>query len=335
MRAAALVLGAMPAMLDRLVLRALCDSAEPLLAGVANGVASYVLDQDGDPDGALKTARRMLEAFEGTEIHWMRLLAHSRIGELCLRAEQGDEARQHLGAALRAMDDLIWTDVVGYRLGMVQANLQVGDVDEAERWLESAARDWTGEGVGIHTYDLGMRAEIRLARGAVETGLHLWRRAADLRENADDPLFRSDPPGLEPWNLEAQAAAVIAHARHGRTDLAQEIVDDLPRKLTMMLRYPAANPPVYLVELPVCGALLLALAAVDLDRGATASGVRLTALAERFDFLRGYQPTMSTARARQAAEQADRAAYAEAVSAYVALDRDALRAAALAALRQR
>jgi hypothetical protein len=81
---------------------------------------------------------------------------------------------------------------------------------------------------------------------------------------------------------------------------------------------------------------------VDLDRGqrtgdehATRSGVRLVALAERFRFLRGFQPTMSAARARHAAEQADRSAYADAVSGYADLGRDELRAAALAALRAR
>jgi predicted ATPase/DNA-binding SARP family transcriptional activator len=336
-RAAAIVLGAAPMILqpDRLALRALCDSPEPLVAGVANGIGSYVLEQDGDADGSLKAARRMLEAFEGSDVQWMRIMAHSRIGELCLQAELGEEARYHLGQALAMMTDLPWADVLGFQLGMVQANLQVGDVDEAERWLERTARNWTAERVGTRTYNLGIRAEIRLARGDVEAGLHLWRRAADTRENADDPVFRTDPPGLEPWNLEAQAATVVAHARHGRTDLVGDLVDELPRKVTMLLRYPAARPPVYFVEAPVCGALLLALAGVDLDRGATASGVRLTALAERFGFLHGFQPTMSTARARQAAEQADRAAYAEAVSAYAALDRDGLRAAALAALRHR
>jgi len=61
----------------------------------------------------------------------------------------------------------------------------------------------------------------------------------------------------------------------------------------------------------------------------------MIALAERFRFLRGFQPTMSSARARQAAEQADRSAYDDAVSSYADLDREDLRAAALTALRAR
>jgi transposase len=90
------------------------------------------------------------------------------------------------------------------------------------------------------------------------------------------------------------------------------------------------------------GGLLLALAMVDLDRGArtgeewaTRSGARMVALAERFRFLRNFQPTMSAARARHMAEQADRPAYEDAVSSYAGLGHEDLRAAALAALAAR
>jgi hypothetical protein len=102
-----------------------------------------------------------------------------------------------------------------------------------------------------------------------------------------------------------------------------------------MVANPVANPPPYLMELPTCGGLLLALAMVDLDRGATNSAARMIALAERFRFLRNFQPTMSTARARRAAEQADRPAYDEAVSSYAGLGHGDLRAAALALLKER
>jgi hypothetical protein len=96
------------------------------------------------------------------------------------------------------------------------------------------------------------------------------------------------------------------------------------------------------MELPTCGGLLLALAMVDLDRGAragdrraTTSGARMIALAERFRFPRNFQPTMSAAAARRAAEQADRPAYDDAVSSYADLGHEDLRAVALAALRAR
>ena len=95
-------------------------------------------------------------------------------------------------------------------------------------------------------------------------------------------------------------------------------------------------------DLAVCASLLLALAMTDIDRGQRAadagsvgSGARMIALAERFGLKNGLQRTMSAARARRAAQDADGPAYAEAVSAYAGLDPEGLRAAARAALRER
>ncbi|KUO17234.1 hypothetical protein [Streptomyces dysideae] len=59
------------------------------------------------------------------------------------------------------------------------------------------------------------------------------------------------------------------------------------------------------------------------------------ALAERLRCLRNFQPTTSSARAREDAENADKAAYEDAVSTYAALDGDGLREAALGLLRER
>jgi hypothetical protein len=61
----------------------------------------------------------------------------------------------------------------------------------------------------------------------------------------------------------------------------------------------------------------------------------MVALAERFRFPRNFQPTMSAARARNAAEHAPRSAYADAVSTYADLGLDDLRAAAQTALQVR
>src|SRR6266545_3739663 len=284
-RATAIVLGAVPE--DRSALQELCDSDEPLVAGAANGIASYLWESQSDPDGALKSAERMLQAFENRGVPWMWALAHCRIAELCLQVEQGAEAQRHLRAALPVLEKLgVWTDVVGLRL---------------------------------------------------------WRRAVDLLANAQAPIFDIDlDPDQEPWVLEARAVAVVAHAQHGRLDLVEETTGELPQRLSTMLTNPVAPPPTYFMESPLCGALLLALAMVDVERGertgderASRSGARMIALAERFRFLRGFQPTMSSARARQAAEQADRSAYDDAVSSYADLDREDLRAAALTALRAR
>ena len=341
-RATAIVLGAVPE--DRSALIELCDSDEPLVAGAANGIASYLWENQSDPDGALKSAERMLEAFENRGVPWMWALAHCRVAELCLQVEQGAEAQRHLRAALPVLEKLgVWSDVVGIWWWMVLTSLQIGAVDEAEHWLEQTAPHRADEPVGALTYGLGVRAEILLARGEVEAGLRLWRRAVDLLANADGPIFDIDlDPDQEPWALEARAVAVVAHAQHGRLDLVEETAGELPHRLSTMLTNPVATPPTYFMELPICGALLLALAMADAQRGertgderASRSGARMIALAERFRFLRGFQPTMSSVRARHAAEQADRSAYDDAVASYADLGREELRAAALSALQAR
>jgi predicted ATPase len=344
-RATAIVLSAAPEIFaaDHLALRGLCDSSDPLLAGVANYAASYVWEHERDQEGALKAARRMLEAFENARTPLMLVGAHSRIGELCLQAGQGSEAGLHLRAALRILEELGPSpDVFGIRWGVALASLQAGAIDEAEHWLAQAALNRADDAVELLTFELGLRAEILLARGEVEAGLRLWRRAADRLRNTETEAYRIEPAGLEVGTLEIQAVTVIAHAQHGRLGLVEEITGELPRKLSAVLTDPIVNPPAYLVDFPACGALLLAVALADLDRAestgderATRSGVRMIALAERFRFLRTFQPTMSADRARHAAERASRPAYDDAVSLYADLGREELRAAALAVLRTR
>ncbi|MEV4106638.1 BTAD domain-containing putative transcriptional regulator [Nonomuraea sp. NPDC049695] len=321
---------------ERSALPELCESGQPLLAGIANGFAGYVREAENDPDGARESAARMLASLESVDLPWIRLVAHIRIGALCMQDEQGARMRRHFRAALPALEELgAWSSVADLRWGLVLANLQLGDIDEAEQWLALTELNPVDEAAAELVPDLAARAEIALARGEVEAGLRLWRRAVDRLDQTRSRIFRPDSRGLRPWTLESRAAAVIAHARHGRLDLVQEIVEELPDTLEAMLADSDAGASPYLVDHPICGALLLALAVVDLERGEPASGVRLIALAERLSFLRRFQPTMSSDRVRSLAEQAGKERYAEAVSAYRALGSGELRAAALAALRER
>jgi predicted ATPase/DNA-binding SARP family transcriptional activator/tetratricopeptide (TPR) repeat protein len=305
----------------------LCDSEDPLVAGVANAIACYLHESEGDLDGARAVARRSLEAFQHRDVPWAQALAHGRVAELCLQAEQPAEAKRHLLACLPVAEQMgNWADVVGLRWWQVLVNLQLGAVDEAERWLEQAVPGQPIEDVSAVTYGFGVRAEILLRRGEVDAGLQLWRRAVDQLADANDPL-------LEPWVLEAKAVAVVAHAHHGRLDLVEDITGELPRLTSAMLTNPDAPPLV--VKFPIAGALLLALAMVDLDRGFTGPAARMIALAERLRYLRLFHPTMSSAWARRVAVDADRAAYDDAVSSYAALAPERLRTAALAVLTDR
>ncbi|PSL04571.1 putative ATPase [Haloactinopolyspora alba] len=325
-------------------LRALCASDEPLLAGVANTLASFLAETEGDVHGAFTAAEAMLDAFGPRGSAMMRMLAHSRAGELCMQLERGADAVHHLTSALALDADLrARSDEVGFRWALALANLQVGAVDEAARWLELAASHQSDDDIETLTFGIGVRAETALVRGDVSAGLRLWRRAVDELRSPAAADIAADPGGAgRSWVAEVEAIAVVAHARNDRVDLVQDIVGELPDKLSSMLTLPTDRPPPHVLERAACGGLLMALAMVHLHHGrhtgetsASTWAPRVVALAERFDAPRRFQPTMSTARCRAAAEQADGPAYADGVSAYAGLDLDELRAAALEALRTR
>jgi len=349
-RAAQAVLNALrgPPEADRAALAALGESDQPLVAGMANYVASYAWDEAGDLDSALAAARRSLAAFERRGGAWFRAGAHARIGELCLQVDEAgsvDEALGHLSAALSVLEAFgAWYSADRVRGAIVMANVQRGAYDEAERELKLTTLHGTDEPWDMPMFDTAMRAEIALGRGDVDAGLHLWRTAAATLRDAQRPGPGGDLSRLDPWALQIQAIAVVAHAHHGRLGLVAEITGALPAALSALTADPGPPPGTVAAsyDLAVCGSLLLALAMTDIDRGqrtgdsrAAKSGARMIALAERFGLRDGLQPTTSAPRARRAAQEADGPAYADAVSSYAGLDLEALRAAARAALRER
>ncbi|GAA1218148.1 hypothetical protein GCM10009665_05070 [Kitasatospora nipponensis] len=323
LRAIAVVLSAVPAMVppDYDVLRGFCDSGQPLVAGIAECIASYLWEYEHDIDRAIVAARRTAAELAPIDNPSVRLMVHSRLSELCLRTGQGEEAHEHLRAALAVLPQLgDGQDYIGIRSLLVLACLQRGDPDEAEHWLRQTEGDDTPRQNDFYRPDLAGRAEIALARGLTEVGLGLWRSAVERMLAAGS--VQGSAPWLDPWALQIQSAAVTAHAHAGRLELVAGPVERLRERLRTLLGDPSGSPMV----LPVLGTVLHALGMVGLARG-DAGAVRMIALAERLRVLRDFQPTMSADRARQAAQDADRAAYADAVSEYAALERDELRQA--------
>lgn len=332
---------------DLATLQALGESDQPLLAGMASYVASYAREEAGDVNGALAAARRSLAALERRGSDWLRAAAHARIGELCLQVDEagsGDEALRHLSAALWVAEAFgAWSTANRLREAIVGANLQRGAFDEAERELKLTTPGGGDEPGDLPMFDTAVRAEIALGRGDVDAGLSLWRTAAAALRDSQRPGPGVDLSGLDPWALQVQAIAVVAHAQHGRLGLVAEITGALPAALSALTADPG-QPPRTLgasYDLAVCGSLLLALAMTDIDRGqragdsrAATSGARMIALAEGLGFQQGFWPTTAV-RAVRAAQDADGPAYADAVSSYAGLDPDGLRAAVRAALRER
>ncbi|WP_372344436.1 BTAD domain-containing putative transcriptional regulator [Streptomyces sp. KL116D] len=320
LRAIAVVLSAVPEMrppgYD--VLRELCASEHPLVASVAESVATYVWEHEHDMDRALASARRVNEVLGPVDSPPLEVMGYSRLSELCLKTGDGDAAHRYLGAARAALPRLgDENDYVGIRWGFALACLQRGDPDEAEGWLRRALADGTAQKAPFYSPDLGVRAEIALARGDTGTGLGLWRRAVARLPVAG--AGHETDWCHDPWALQLQATAVTAHAYAGRTAPVADVVD--------RLRAVASGPAADQLGLPVLGTVLHALGAAGLV-ARDAAALRMLALAERLWVLREFQPTMAAARARRAAEDADRAAYADAVAEYAALGRDELRDAA-------
>ncbi|MEV4314146.1 BTAD domain-containing putative transcriptional regulator [Actinocrispum sp. NPDC049592] len=322
-RAVEVVLTARPEEIVRL-----CDSDQPLVAGVANGLTSYFWEQQRDIPKAVAATERMVAIAAGSP--WLQVVAHSRCVELYMQLEAAERIRDHALAALDILGP--WPDPIGLVPGLVVVNMLLGEVDEAERQLRRAEAAPPDDTVATQSFLMGARAEILLARGETEAGLRTWRLAADrLRHGARSP-YEFQPAELDPWLLEIQSATVVAHARAGQLHLVEDIAAELPGKLSTLVTADRSTLPTYVMEFPVCGAVLLALSFVELDAGARTSAARMIALANRFRFNRAFQPTMASHSAIAAAENADKAAYDEAVSSYAALDENGLRAAALAAL---
>ncbi|MFF7202571.1 ATP-binding protein [Streptomyces sp. NPDC008141] len=330
LRAIAVVLSAVPEMLppDYDALRRLCDDEQPLVAGVAECIATYVWEYGHDIDRALASARRILAELASADNPSMQLMGHSRLSELCLRTGQGQEAYEHLKAALEVVPRLgDGHDYVFIRTSLVLACLQRGDPNEADYWLRQTESDTIPEPDALYRPGLGGRAEIALTRGLTEVGLGLWRAAVERMPGAGST--HSGDLCLDPWALQIQSAAVTAHAQAGRLELVAEPLDRLRRGLRTLLAGPPGSP----MELVLFGTVLHALGMAGLasaGAGAGAGAVRMIALAEHLRVFREF-PTMSAARARQAVEAAGNAAgaaYADALSEYAALERDELREAA-------
>ncbi|MEU8796217.1 BTAD domain-containing putative transcriptional regulator [Spirillospora sp. NPDC048819] len=328
-RAMAILMAAGPEILDpdggAAVLDRMRASDEPLLAALANCVAGYIRERDGDLTGALAATEAMLAASDDPGTPWLRLLVHSRLGELLMQLDRGERAAHHLHVSLNLLKGHGWSDMFGLLWALAAADISLGNVDRAEHWLDQSLVSGPDETFGTATFNLGARAEIAFSRGDTETGLRLWRQAVERLADEENPM---SAPGLHPWELEAHSVTVVAHARHGRLDLVEDLAAGLPAKLSAMLAHTPAAMPGFFMDLPLCGGILLALALTDLARaGGPAEAppdvrtraARTIALAERLRFVRNFQPTMSAPAARRAAEDADAPAYRDAVSQYAGL----------------
>lgn len=304
------------------------DADGPLFAVASGSLASYKWEAAGDLDRAVAEAKQALDSFAGQDSPWLAAMLRARIAEVALQVEDPAEVRRQLAESIPVLERMGAPDGVGLRLWMVLANLHLGAIDEAQRWLDSISGSPFGDKAGTQGYDVAVHAELAFARGEIDSGLALWRSVVTRLRDTSIAESWGIPAGRDPWVMEVHAVTLVAHAQHGRLDTVVSLVPEVWNRLVELLAEPIENPPPYLMELTMCGTLLVALGVVALaDR--PDEGARMIALGERIRYLRNFQSTISPDRVRAAAEEADAAAYADAVSTYAALDRSQLRAAAI------
>ena len=207
------------------VLRELCDSDEPLLAGVANVRRQLRLgERSNDLDRALAAARRMLAAFEDRrQPVAARPSRHSRIGELCLQVEPGrggatPPATRRCRSLERARR--LVRARPGAAVGIVLANLQRGALDEAEQWLRAgrAGRQPTRHGQAAGS----ISASAPRSCSPAATSRPACGCGAGPSTGSATPASTRRRRFRDRGRWRSRPVAVVAHARHGRLDLVAE-----------------------------------------------------------------------------------------------------------------
>lgn len=332
-RAWAKVLAATPEFwgTERSELEKLCTDPDPFIAGFANILFGYGHGSVSDPVHVLASASRAIESFSAADHPWLHVTALSLAASSYFHSGQLTQAKAYMRETLPVFQEMGSTwHVAQIRWAMVAISLGLDEIDEAERWLALTALNGVDDFAGELLPGPGLRAEIALARGDIDTGLLRWRHVIEQLGSRRGEGFLATTPGLELWVLECRAVAVVAHAQHGRLGLVADLAAGLPDTLAQLLTERSTSSSPVIRTIQVIGALLVALAAASPERAP-----RMIALAERCRYLRGFQPTMAPHRVRELAERVDKPAYLDAVEQYAALEDDELRSAVAALLSSR
>lgn len=272
------------------------------LAGIALQWHSHVLENAGDPEGAIGAAERALSLTREEDGPWAAAILHTQIGELEMQLGRAESGVRHIRAALPVLERLgASDDALQLRSMLALAAISTGDLDRAADEMALMDRiDEPDKVFGGHLVVDLVRAEQALAHGADAEGLALYRSAVDrLRDLVFPGMSRS---GLEPWVLFGEAAALTAYAYHAgpadeeyATALFDACLDRVGRVLDPEFEY---------LDFPVAGLALFALGAWGLLHGRLAmpDAVRLLVYADRFAYNRSV-PTMAWERIVPYAEE--------------------------------
>lgn len=267
------------------------DSTEPAVAWSAYQWLSTVLENSGDPHGAVDAAERALRLVEPSHGPWGAAILHTQLAQLTMQLGDRERSERHIEAAipvmrrLGAQDDLIQLQALSALCAIVD-----GDLGLAKERLDRI-EPVEGDGIfgGIAIGRIG-QAELMLLGGDHAGGLRAYREAADRMREMRWPGVQLN--GLEPWVLLGDATALTAHAYYA-TDADEAhgwaLFRDTLGRVRRLLESADPHP-----DLPVLGAALFGLAGWGLLRDAIAGDAapRLLALADRFSYNRA-TPSMA------------------------------------------
>jgi predicted ATPase/DNA-binding SARP family transcriptional activator len=272
------------------------------LVAIASQWRSHVLENAGDPAGAVVAAERALALVDHDDGPWSAAILHTQIGQLEMQLGRYESGVRHARAALPVLERLgAWDDAMQLRSMISLAAVMAGDLAEAEAEMQRMTH------VGDLDQIFGGRvvmelsgAELAIARGDLEAGLALYRDAVQRVRDLELPGMSRT--GLEPWVLFGDATALAVHAYHGGADdveYAEGLFAACVDRVQAVL-----DPAFDYLDFPVAGVALFGMGAWGLlrERLPVDDAVRLLVYAERFAYNRSV-PTMAWERIAPHAEE--------------------------------
>lgn len=268
-------------------LEQLCDDDDPAVARLALQWSSQFHENQGDVRLARERALRALELTDDASGPWTGALARAQLAGLTMQVGQMAEAMGYARDAIPVMEALgADEDAAQLKAVLALGAMEDGRLADAERIFDEIEANEAGSGIfGAAIILLCGRAELDLAAGRVDDGLRRYRDAVTTLSARSFPAFGS-ALGYEPWVLYAEAAAVAAHARHGRRELAAGLRRSLLGKAPVVVLGGTAG----FLDYPIFGTLLFAVATWELtddpDAERARRAVRVLVCADVFGYNR-------------------------------------------------
>jgi hypothetical protein len=267
-------------------LERLCADDDRRVAQLARQWASQFHENQGEVALAQQRALEALELTDASDGPWGAALLRAQLAGLTMQVGDMEAAMGYARDAIPVLAAVgAAEDVAQLKAVLAVAAMEDGRIAEAEQIFDEIEADDAGSGIfGAAIILLCGRPELDLAAGRTEAGLHGYLAAVDTLSARSFPGLEA-MPGLEPWTLYAEAAAVAAHVRHGRRGAVEGMRNDLHGKIPGII-----SGGIGFLDFPVVGSVMFAIAVWELagqpDPERAALAVRLLVYADRFGYNR-------------------------------------------------